>query len=507
MAGTKAPPPTASNISQQDRDKLAVVIIDLAPPLILDQPLSTPLAPGPTLRQALAPDAPLASLSTLRACISEAATSALLASALDFGNNDLDSARLLNDTDDFQRTVEGLLDQLDRQQHAPSAAKRVKRDDDANLEAQPPTKTRRYMLHRTLATGVDLFTSSAILSDAELETLAALDDTDLVAVHPSAPSSSASAPPVPSLGDASPAPPAPAFPPHVPPAARAGRAPGLHLQRLEPTSAAHPSRQPTALLSYPSPFLSSLAPTHDSTCATEPYSRTASRALGALRAQRAEERLAAGREGGLTRDERDALSGVGLGVDGVVRALQGEDEQAGEDVETRLGRNAELIAQVGRAQVVRLRRAARARPAVAAAAAAVGAGAGRADEGEEAKKGGDEDEEEGLTKAGRQEKEDAAALLSSLTSLLSAHSSTRSPLSTSTSSGAPPKTPSLLPPRSTLRTLTPLLLAARTNPGDATYAGTLDEVNYRALREGQLGAAAVGEGAGDEHVHDLKVEG
>jgi len=29
------------------------------------------------------------------------------------------------------------------------------------------------MLHRTLATGVDLFTSSAILSDAELETLAA----------------------------------------------------------------------------------------------------------------------------------------------------------------------------------------------------------------------------------------------------------------------------------------------------------------------------------------------
>jgi len=95
--------------------------------------LSTPLAPGPTLRQALAPDAPLPSVPTLRACISEASTSALLASALDFGNNDLDSARLLNDVDDFQRTVEGLLDQLDRQ-HAPPAAanhKRVKRDDDA----------------------------------------------------------------------------------------------------------------------------------------------------------------------------------------------------------------------------------------------------------------------------------------------------------------------------------------------------------------------------------------
>ncbi|GAA5934553.1 hypothetical protein JCM3775_000386 [Rhodotorula graminis] len=489
-------------MSHQDRDKLAVVIHDLAPPLILDQPLSTPLAPGPTLRRALAPDAPLASVSTLRACISEASTSALLASALDFANNDLDSARLLNDTDDFQRTVERLLDQLDHHHDdAPSSPKRVKRDDDA--DTQPPTKTRRYMLHRTLATGVDLFTSSAILSDAELETLAALDDTDLVAVHPSVPSPS-SAPPIPSLGDASPAPPAPAFPPHVPPAARAGRAPGLRLERLEPTSATHPSRQPTALLSYPSPFLSSLAPTHDSTCATEPYTRTASRALGALRARRAEERLAAGREGGLTRDERDALSGVGIDVDGVVRVLEGE-EVAEEGVEARLGRNAELIAQVGRAQVVRLRRAARARPALAAAAG----GAARADAGEEARKEEQEDEEEGLTKAGRQEKEDAAALLSSLTSLLSAHSSTRTLASSSCSSAldSASKTPSLLPPRTTLRTLTPLLLAARTSPGDAAYAGTLDEVNYRALREGQLAGAPAGEGAADEHVADLKVEG
>ncbi|GAA5847782.1 hypothetical protein JCM9279_006633 [Rhodotorula babjevae] len=511
MAGTKANPPQDSTLSLQDRDKLAVVIIDLAPPLILDQPLSTPLAPGPTLRHALALDAPLPSVSTLRACISEAATSALLASALDFGNNDLDSARLLNDTDDFQRTVEALLDQLDRPQHdAPSATKRVKRDDDADADAQPASKTRRYMLHRTLATGVDLFTSSAILSDAELETLAALDDTDLVAVHPSA-SSSSSAPPIPSLGDASPAPPAPAFPPHVPPAARAGRAPGLHLQRLEPTSAAHPSRQPTALLSYPSPFLSSLAPTHDSTCATEPYSRTAARALGALRAQRAEERLAAGREGGLTRDERDALKEVGADVEGVVRVLRGgeagaEQVREGEDVAARLGRNAELIAQVGRAQVVRLRRAARTRPVAAGVA---GAGAGRAEGTEEAKKGSVEDEEEGLTKAGRQEKEDAAALLTSLTSLLSAHSSTRTDPSLSSASGAPPSTPSLLPPRSTLRTLTPLLLAARTTAGDAAYAGTLDEVNYRALREGQLAGstAAAGEGMGEEHVADLKVEG
>ena len=232
---------------------------------------------------------------------------------------------------------------------------------------------------------------------------------------------------------------------------------------------------------------------------------------------------------------------MGVDVEGVVRALRGGDADdeagatAGEDVSARLGRNAELIAQVGRAQVVRLRRAARARPA----STAVAVDAAHADEAEGAKKGGEADEEEELTKAGTHEKEDgasalfrslalslascpradvqtdashslaAAALLSSLTSLLSAHSSTRSGPSSSPASGAPPSTPSLLPPRTTLRTLTPLLLAARTSPADAVYAGTLDEVNYRALREAQLAASAeaAGEGMGDEHVADLKVEG
>ncbi|TNY18389.1 hypothetical protein DMC30DRAFT_59317 [Rhodotorula diobovata] len=389
-AGTGSP-----TLSRDDRDKLALVLQDLAPPLVLSQPLSTPSAPGPTLLAALSPDAPLPTVHVLRACINEASTSALLAAAMDLANSELDSARLLNDTDDFQRTVAALLDHLEAAStgaaDSGATGKRLKRDKDD--EAQPPTKTRRYMLHRTLATGVDLFTSSAILSDADLEALAALNDTDLIAVHPP-PSSSSSAsaippPPVPTLGEANPAPPPPAFPPHVPPAARAGRAPGLLKERLEAVSATHPSRQPTTLLSYPSPFLSSLAPSHDSSGATEPYALSAAR--------------------GLTEGERAALRAVGVDAEVLERALRGgqggEEGEGEEGVEARLGRNAELIAQVGRAQVVRLRRAAR---TVEEGARGAGrgkeVGGGEEDAGEEA----EEEAEEGWTKAGRKEREDGA---------------------------------------------------------------------------------------------------
>lgn len=114
----------------------------------------------------------------------------------------------------------------------------------------------------------------------------------------------------------------------------------------------------------------------------------------------------------------------------------------------------------------------------------------------------------------------ASTLLHSLTSLLSSHSSTRPSSSSSSSSTQDPRprTPSLLPLRATLRALAPLLLATRTAPGEASYTGTLDPANARAVREGVLsggtaavaGVGAVGEmvvGMGEGEGGDLKVEG
>ncbi|BGP37590.1 hypothetical protein JCM10449v2_001507 [Rhodotorula kratochvilovae] len=458
-------------IRAADRDKLAVVVHDLAPALVLEQALSVPDAPGATLADALGESAPCVPLAVLRACINEASTSALLSSAMALDATEADSARLLNDVDDFQRTVLALLDELER---GYASAAGVKREAEHDGAPAPPSKLRRYMLHRTLATGVDLFTSSALLSDADLAAVSSLEDTDVIAIHPSLLPAPA-APPPPALGEASPAPPAPQFAPHVPPAARFGRAPGLHgamaRQRLEAVEPTNPARQPTHLLSYPSPFLSSLAPTHDSAGATEPYSRSAARALQARRAGAWERAMAAPEEEeeeemSLTEGERETLRELGVDADALLEALRAG---SGEGTWKRLERNVELIARVGRAQVVRARRAARG------------------------------EEEGGATKAGLREREDAAALLSSLASLLSAHASTR------TRSSA--RTPSLLPPASLLRTLTPLLLAARAV--EPAYQGTLDEANFRAVRDGQMGSAlgAAREDGEGEGMGDLKVEG
>lgn len=120
------------------------------------------------------------------------------------------------------------------------------------------------MLHRTLPTGVDVFTSAAVLSDQDLEALSksasptepfgtglstpsddnalsprrtAVEDTDVIAVHPPPSSSTTStswAPalpgvPVPSLGRVNPRPVETVVAARqVAPVARVGAAPGLY---------------------------------------------------------------------------------------------------------------------------------------------------------------------------------------------------------------------------------------------------------------------------------------
>lgn len=114
------------------------------------------------------------------------------------------NARLLNDVDEFQRVVGGVLDELERRYEEKEGKGKVKKEedvegafrrvelfnvglsredkltfrlrrcsraDDSFAADQPPSKIRKYMLHRTLANGIDLFTSAAILSDADLEAL------------------------------------------------------------------------------------------------------------------------------------------------------------------------------------------------------------------------------------------------------------------------------------------------------------------------------------------------
>ncbi|KAG0665350.1 hypothetical protein C6P46_006797 [Rhodotorula mucilaginosa] len=317
MAGPRSPrkrslPSSSSSssppITDLHRHQLAKVVHSLAPQIVLEQRLTVPDAPE-TLTACLADDAPplLLPLSVLRACINEACTSALLSSAMALdGEQQQDSARLLNDVDRFQSAILAVLDQLELQYRSTAEQENgnlneVKLEGERDDSAPPhqSTKIQRYMLHRTLPSGVDVFTSAAVLSDKDLDALAKIEDTDVIAVHPPPPAFNSTAAvdqvPVPRLGDVNPRPPAAAGGRayYVPaPVARVGAAPGLYgaeaALRKEPgfLDPINPTRRPTVLLRYPSPFQSSLAPTHDSTGATEPYTASASRALSRLRSQR-----------------------------------------------------------------------------------------------------------------------------------------------------------------------------------------------------------------------------
>ncbi|GAA6033388.1 hypothetical protein JCM8097_006726 [Rhodosporidiobolus ruineniae] len=521
-----SPPSTATpaTLTPSEHHQLSTVVRSLAPPTVLDQHLSLPDFASQTLRHVFDPAAapsPSLTIPILRAALNEATTSALLSSTMmvfDSASNGEASARLMNEIDDFQGTVLGVLDQLERgkTEAAKGAERGVKREADEDDASLPPAKTRKYMLHRSLATGVDLFTSAAILSDADLAELSSVEDTDLIAVLPPLPSSSSSSTSLPSvppphLKEVNPRP----SPFLVSPALRApaltrfGMAPGqVAKARLaaaaasslpssgspafvkeeeeeeaeeEPEEPREDGPQPVQFLAY-SPF-SSFAPSYDSRDATMGYHASAQDALRRKRAGRWERlakeaealpalpapSLATAEEGdaqlALSAAEQATLEELGVELDAF---LAGARSAAAElRVWAVLERNGRLIERVAGRQRARIRSAGR----------------------REGRKAEVKSEEEGEgERVEGPEKEEAAALLASLSSLI-ALSSSPSPSPASPSSR-------LFPPAALLRTLTPLLLAHLPSAREPSFYGTLDEVNSRAVREGQVGSGAAGAGVG-----------
>ncbi|GAA5916244.1 hypothetical protein JCM5296_001175 [Sporobolomyces johnsonii] len=443
-----APSPT---IRDKERHQLRVVVESLAPRLVLDQQLTVPDAPS-SLRDCLSDSAPLLPLSVLRACLNSAATSALFSSATALDASQDESARLLNEVDDFQATVQGLLDEVERRWFG------------ANTEDFKPTKTRRYMLHRTLPSGTDLFTSAAILSDYDLSAISQVEDTDLIAVHPP-PSSALASATVPSLGTLNP--PAPPAPLPLPAAQKAKIAPGQHpsiapsLPALRPSSSGSGSAvRETQLLHYGA--WASFAPSHDSLAATDGgYYRAASRARSDARVRRWERQLVPSRPLAavseptehepqpleLTAAERQTLAELNVQLEAFEQGAKLLQEE--QKVWSVLERNGELLGRLGRMQVARIRRAGR-------------------EGGEKVKREEDENAEgpegDGLEAV---EKEDADALLRSLSSLVASLSS------------SPSSSRRVLPSPALIRSLTPLIVSTLTR--EASYTGTLDAADASGL--------------------------
>ncbi|BGP18828.1 hypothetical protein JCM10213_003483 [Rhodosporidiobolus nylandii] len=484
--------PTA-RLREADREKLRVVVESLAPPMVLDQPLDTPGLTGQTLRAVLGAPATEeggVELSVLRAALTNASTSALLSSTMMVFDEagQAASARLLNEIDEFQRTVTGVVDELERKALAPSTSgkgkgKGVKREaDDSPTPAasQPPSKLRKYMLHRSLATGVDLFTSATILNETDLTELAGVEDTDLISVLPPLPTSSsaAAASSTPSLGSSVPPPPSTLLTFPLPPLQQAGLAPSPSASSSREEGCVDLSSRGEGCvdLLYYSPY-SSFAPAFDSSASSarggEGYSRTAGRALASARRERWERAALSApvlpaapafaslpaRE--LGQEEKQALAALGVSEEEWFKQV--EELEVWRELE----RNARLVERVGGRQGARVSKLAE----------------GREEKGVEGVKK-EQEEGEGVKVEGA-EKEEADALLSSLSSLI-AHRRASS-TSTSTLSSASAR---LIPPPSLLRHLTPLLMASSAR--EPSYRGTLDEVNFRAVREGGMGAQGTG---------------
>ncbi|GAA5896263.1 hypothetical protein JCM6882_008535 [Rhodosporidiobolus microsporus] len=511
--GAALPSSPVVRLTAKERDQLGVVVESLAPPVVLEQQLSGVAGwEGKTLRDVLGTvtqEGQGLEMSVLRAALSSASTSALLSSTLlafDSTGQDESAARLLNEIDDFGRTVGGVVDGLERKALEGEGGKGVKREAEEDTAQEPPaSKSRKYMLHRSLATGVDLFTSGAILSEADLAELAKVEDTDLVLLTPS--SSSVPPAPAPSLGSTLP----PALPPSSlfpsapysaftspqPLLERFGLAPAQVHKRARAAAvaaaaaAAGGAAQPeaegseegaadgeTELLYYGT--FASFAPAFDSrdAVAGRGYTASASRALRDKRVRRWESEAldapaltlaAPGADAAgagkvdLSKEEREVLASLGVSdlpaFQRALRAAEGEHETW-----KRLEEVARLVERVGGRQVARI------------------ASAGRKGKG----KGGVKSEEEGEGEevVGEAEREEATALLTRLASLISHHS-----LSPSAR---------LVPPPGALSAFTPLFLAsspALTTTREPSYYGTLDEVNYRAVREGAMSGGASAAGA------------
>ncbi|GAA5979841.1 hypothetical protein JCM11641_002710 [Rhodosporidiobolus odoratus] len=477
-------------LTQTDLQKLKVVVQILAPKTVLEQQLNVPEWEGKTLMDVLAGGKGKVEIPVLRAAVNEASTSALLSSTMmvfDSASSSEASAKLLNEIDEFQKTVLGVLEELDGSEGR-QGERGVKREgeDDGTTASQPapPTKMKKYMLHRSLASGVDLFTSAAILSESDLAEFSAATDTDLISVLPPLPSSaSASTGPSPSLLDST-----PTLGSILPPpcsallsASTVNTAPlvlyGLAPDQTQPNPPTEEERGETKMLYY-GPY-STFAPSFDSTGSSSSsrpdsagrrggYSKSAEACLGRTRRARwtasalstleslqsARSTSTSPKEFEFEEDEKEVLRDLGIDVE-VLRERVREEEGTWK----RLGGVSRMVERVGVRQRARVEQEGSA--------------------------------EDGKPEVGEGEREDASLLLSHLSSLLASHSS--QPTSEASTSSVASHI-RLVPPPGVFRTLTPLYMAATAR--DPVYGGTGDEANHRAVREGVLTGAggAVGEG-------------
>ncbi|GAA5854916.1 hypothetical protein JCM8547_004120 [Rhodosporidiobolus lusitaniae] len=523
-----APSSAPRSLTRREREQLLVVVESIAPPLVLEQTLSVPSLQGKTLRDALAVPGEGeegVEIAVLRSAINESSTSALLSSTMMMsfdmsGDDGSASAKMLNEIDEFQRTVLGVLEQLEERTRGGKGVKREAEEDSSTAQPQqPPSKLpRKYMLHRSLTTGgTDLFTSAAMLSEADLADLSSIDDTDLIAVLPTLPSSLPPLPshptvPPPSLGSSSPRPPFSSFPSpsssHIPALQRLNLAPE---QRFAPLRDAEEDeteegKEKGVDLLYYGVYGSSLAPAWDSTGAGgKGYVKSAGEALRKARVGRWEAALSSApallpspasatvaeeREVSLTVEEQDTLKELGVSVEEFKNGLREREKEL--EVWRRLEANSRVLERVGRRQVARVLRVGREGREKERGKAGKGA---VKEEGE-----GEGEENVGGLKVEGKEREEADALLLSLSRFIASRSTPNPSSTSSTSSSQSSISSRLIPPPSLLAHLTPLYLASTAK--EPSYYGTLEEGNEKAVREGGFAQAPA---TGAAPAEDLQV--
>ncbi|SCV72490.1 BQ2448_4027 [Microbotryum intermedium] len=309
----------------------------LDPSHILSQPITSPDAPSVTLSQLLLNAS--STIPLLRTHLNTACTTSLV---LSFTSD----PPLQPAIESFRSTALGLLSELGRlhlRKRSSTAAATVH---STKTQMTLPRPTKKYMLHRSLGGGIDLFSSATVLSDEEVQSLSTLQDTDVVSVHALAYPTSTSSAPAPTFGQLNPRP---------------------FVQTRPPRPL--PRSNPAQMLYY-DPF-QSFTPCYDSSGATLDYQRSVAYVDSRTRLYEWEKGLVEARDGGeeiseegtkalqsLDGKELELLNQV-LGTDEWKQVVDVQAEEAQEegledaDVDARLKRNQVLLEKLIKAQLAR----------------------------------------------------------------------------------------------------------------------------------------------------------
>ncbi|SCZ92446.1 BZ3500_MvSof-1268-A1-R1_Chr5-2g07864 [Microbotryum saponariae] len=315
-------------LTDEERRKMLVVLHSLDPSHILSQPITSPDAPPITLSELLSNAS--STIPHLRTNLNTACTTSLV---LSFTTE----PPLQCAIESFRSTALGMLTELGRL-HLRKRSSTTAPNEGLKTAMTLPRPTKKYMLHRSLVGGVDLFSSTTVLSDEEVQSLSTLHALTF-------PSSTTSAP-APTLGHLNPRP---------------------YVQTRPPRPL--PRSKPSQMLYY-DPF-QSFAPNYDSSGATLDYQRSVAYVDSRTRVYEWERDLVEARDGGEVGSEEGLKALQGLAgkelelINEVLRteewkkvvemqaeAVQEEEVEAG-DVDARLKRNKALLEKLIKAQLAR----------------------------------------------------------------------------------------------------------------------------------------------------------